>query len=386
LRLLLLSNGHGEDAVGALLVQPLRAQGFAPHALPIVGEGHAYRALDVPLLGPMRAMPSGGFVYGRPAALAGDLRAGLARLTVSQLQALRAARGAYPWVVAIGDVVPLLYAWLYRAPFVFVGCAKSDLYLGGRPGAYLSIERWALRRPACRAVWPRDATTTRNLRAAGVAADWLGNPMMDGLAPTGQSLPGDPAAPTVLLLPGSRSEAVVNLQLLRAAARAIAADEPRTRFLVALAPQADPADFDAPELHLLPGRFADAAHAARLALAMAGTATEQVVGLGLPVISLPGAGPQFTPAFAEAQTRLLGESVTLLPPDPARVAAEARALLADPDRLARIAANGRARMGPPGASARTGPASRRRPSRRRSAAPAPRRGRPRPVPARCCKG
>ena len=352
MRLLLLSNGHGEDAIGALLVPALRAQGFEPHALPIVGAGHAYRALDVPLVGPTRTMPSGGFVYGRPAALAGDLRAGLARLTAAQVQALRAARGAYPWVLAIGDVVPLLFAWRYGAPFAFVGCAKSDHYLGGRPGAYLPIERWLLRRPACRAVWPRDAITTRNLRAAGVAADWLGNPMMDGLVPTGQPLPGDPDAPTVLLLPGSRAEAGANLQLLRAAARAIAADEPRTRFLVALAPQADPADFGAPELHLLPGRFADAAHAAQLALAMAGTATEQVVGLGLPVISLPGAGPQFTPAFAEAQTRLLGESVTLLPADPVRVAAEARALLADPERLARIAANGRARMGPPGAGAR----------------------------------
>ena len=109
---------------------------------------------------------------------------------------------------------------------------------------------------------------------------------------------------------------------------------------------------DGTEIHLLPGAFADAAHAAHLALAMAGTATEQFVGLGKPVIAIPGAGPQFTYAFAEAQTRLLGESVTLLPSVPNRIAAEAWAILADPDRLIRIADSGRRRMGEIGASSR----------------------------------
>jgi uncharacterized protein (TIGR03492 family) len=38
-----------------------------------------------------------------------------------------------------------------------------------------------------------------------------------------------------------------------------------------------------------------------LALAMAGTATEQFVGLGKPALVIPGAGPQFTRLFAERQ-------------------------------------------------------------------------------------
>ncbi|MNS35731.1 hypothetical protein D3C72_678960 [compost metagenome] len=85
---------------------------------------------------------------------------------------------------------------------------------------------------------------------------------------------------------------------------------------------------------------------------MAGTATEQVVGLGKPVVSVPGRGPQFTYAFAEAQTRLLGESVTLVTGGPDRIAEAAWAILADPDRLHRIAENGRLRMGESGASSR----------------------------------
>ena len=35
---------------------------------------------------------------------------------------------------------------------------------------------------------------------------------------------------------------------------------------------------------------------------MAGTATEQAIGLGKPVIQIEGKGPQFTKTFAEAKT------------------------------------------------------------------------------------
>ena len=42
---------------------------------------------------------------------------------------------------------------------------------------------------------------------------------------------------------------------------------------------------------------------------MAGTAAEQAIGLGKPVIQIEGKGPQFTQTFAEAQRRLLGKYV-----------------------------------------------------------------------------
>ena len=41
----------------------------------------------------------------------------------------------------------------------------------------------------------------------------------------------------------------------------------------------------------------------------AGTATEQIAGLGIPSLSFPGKGPQFTKAFAKRQSRLLGGGV-----------------------------------------------------------------------------
>ena len=53
------------------------------------------------------------------------------------------------------------------------------------------------------------------------------------------------------------------------------------------------------------GRFETWGPWAELGLACAGTATEQLVGLGCPALSLPGQGPQFKRGFAERQSRLL---------------------------------------------------------------------------------
>jgi uncharacterized protein (TIGR03492 family) len=86
-------------------------------------------------------------------------------------------------------------------------------------------------------------------------------------------------------------------------------------------------------------------------LATAGTACEQLVGLGIAALSLPGAGPQFQVGFATRQSRLLGGAV-----HPCHDAAELRrrlaALLADGALRRRLGAIGRRRMGPPGGSGR----------------------------------
>ena len=49
-RILLLSNGHGEDLSGALLAQELQQQGHTVQALPLVGLGISYQKAGVPLL------------------------------------------------------------------------------------------------------------------------------------------------------------------------------------------------------------------------------------------------------------------------------------------------------------------------------------------------
>jgi uncharacterized protein (TIGR03492 family) len=84
---------------------------------------------------------------------------------------------------------------------------------------------------------------------------------------------------------------------------------------------------------------------------MAGTATEQFVGLGKPVISFPGQGPQYNPYFARRQTWLLGESLILLD-SPDQTGEALQQVLHDTGRLEAIACNGRERLGEPGAAHR----------------------------------
>nr|MDJ0649362.1 hypothetical protein [Xenococcaceae cyanobacterium MO_188.B19] len=78
-------------------------------------------------------------------------------------------------------------------------------------------------------------------------------------------------------------------------------------------------------------------------------ATEQFVGLGKPAFIIPGTGPQFNYNFAEAQTRLLGCSVTLIK-TPQQVGKAIKSWLDSPQQAETTRFNGTTRMGEPGAA------------------------------------
>lgn len=438
-RLLCLSNGHGEDVIAVRILQALQDQPHPPKlaALPLVGEGRAYQQLGIPLIGPVKAMPSGGFIYMDGRQFARDVQGGLVQLTLEQLRAIRRWANQGGSILAVGDIVPLLLAWLSGVPYAFVGTAKSEYYLRDETGqlfpqtfldgwsgsVYYPWERWLMSRPRCRAIFPRDSITTRLLQKWDIPAFDLGNPMMDGLEPQVSQFERDdtpvsagrcsssawgassvltatsetvltrsqfqPAPLTITLLPGSRSpEAYENWQQILQAVKGVmdmATPEP-VIFLAAITPSLSLESFSYPlrlqgwqpiaatqldqailqafpdsaaqwfmreqaVLGLSQHAYGDCLHRGDCTIAMAGTATEQFVGLGKPAITLPGKGPQFTHTFAEAQTRLLGESVYLVA-NPADVASTIHNVLTDAAALERIAANGRERMGLPGAAGR----------------------------------
>jgi uncharacterized protein (TIGR03492 family) len=197
------------------------------------------------------------------------------------------------------------------------------------------------------------------------------------LQPTGQDLFLQSGVPMVALLPGSRlPEAAQNFGLLLnlcvKTARSIA---PRPiQFRAALVPIMMPllpeiaaeygwqnlgrGKLQHPETGTVVMCF-DQAFGDILQtcdLVMAGTAVEQAVGLGKPIIQIVGQGPQFTYRFAEAQMRLLGESVKTVgkvPATPAILKETAQAIentLADMAYLEQCGRQGPERMGPAGGS------------------------------------
>jgi uncharacterized protein (TIGR03492 family) len=395
MRLLCLSNGHGEDAIAVRILQALQQQDdhLELAALPIVGEGKAYRHLGIAIAGAAdqttKSMPSGGFIYMDGRQLARDLQQGLLQLSWAQLQTVRQWARQGGSILAVGDIVPLLFAWWSGAPYTFVGTAKSEYYLRDEQGAlarpswfeqlesalgsvYLPWERSLMRHSRCKAVFPRDSLTAATLKQWKIPAVDLGNPMMDGLKPSGIKFDTTTEISlTITLLPGSRTpEAYVNWETILPAVDELLLAFPTENllFLAAIAPSLETdilqsilkskgwesQDWRATKANatlVLTSAFNDCLHQADLAIAMAGTATEQFVGLGKPAILLPGKGPQFTPRFAEAQSRLLGISVILVE-SPLRVAQTVRSLLDDPPRLQRIQANGQHRMGKAGAADR----------------------------------
>jgi len=397
-KLLVLSNGHGEDTIAVRIMEQLQQSipSLELLALPLVGEGYAYRRANFSLLCPSQAMPSGGFVYMDGQELWKDLQGGLLQLTISHYHIIRQLSREGAKILAVGDVLPLVLAWLSGSPYAFVGTAKSEYYLRDEKGWLKATPWWyrvldsyyfpwelnLMRSPRCRGVFPRDTLTAKVLAKHAIAVADLGNPMMDGLH-FSSALDREKETLTILLLPGSRSpEAERNWQMILRAIEHLLKRMRKHRFLfvAAIAPSLDLSPFqlaleaqnwreqpfplpvgDSQALtfshdhkaHLILSQnaYGDCLALADLGIAMAGTATEQLVGLGKPVITFPGTGPQFTPWFAQAQTRLLGESV-LLVDGPEQVTDALQKLVNNPDLWQAIAGNGQRRLGCPGAASR----------------------------------
>lgn len=383
---LFLSNGHGEDAINCQILSALRASGSNVDvaAMPIVGDGAAYARSGVRMIGPTSKMPSGGVFYMNPIFLVKDIGAGLIALTWQQLRAVWRHSPHCDLVVATGDIVVAAIAHLTDRPYIIFLSAHSSYY-EGRVNLGFILPR-LLSSPKCLTVFTRDALTAADLNRQGLKkAKFVGNPVMDNLHSTAQDLQLIPEVPTIALLPGSRlPEANNNLILLLQLVKEIVTlgSQP-LQFLAALVPSLMPEldkialrygwenhsgklifpDIKPNYPHKLgvevlcySDAFADILQHANLVIGMTGTAVEQSVGLGKPVISVSGNGPSFTYRFAEAQHRLLGESVQVFGKQPANheVLKEAALgvyrTLQDEAYLARCAKNGLERMGRSGAS------------------------------------
>ena len=352
-RLLLLSNGHGEDLSGSLLGQALQRCGHQVDALPLVGSGHPYRDAGIPVVVNTREFSTGGLGYTSLSGRLTELVQGQVLHLFQALWRLLRIRRRYALVVVIGDVIPVMAAWLCGRPVATYLVAYSSHYEGR-----LNLP-WpcgtCLSHPRFKAVYSRDQLSADDLsNQLERPVQFLGNPFMDPVL-----APAQPLATRrrrIALLPGSRRpELEHNLVLLLAMIQRLPAPLFSTGELaVDLALIRALSDNELEALvaphgwRLLPtngalvlvkkahrisvrrGQFASVLQAANVVISMAGTAAEQAVGLAKPVLQLAGAGPQFTSSFAEAQRRLLGPTVFCaegLPGQPSTLDASARLAL-----------------------------------------------------------
>jgi len=378
---LFVANGHGENAIAARLAQALSDVATAPlqlELLSLVGLGVSADGLEI--VGPRRALPSGGLVaMGNVRAFARDIVAGFPALLWAQLGFLCRARGRYAAVVAVGDAYALGLALLTGTKPVFVGTAKSIFV-----ARYGPFERFLLQRAA--RVYVRDEPTARDLIAHGVIAEAPGNAIADLALPELPALPGT----WIGLLPGSRESAYADAVRLAQVTRALAMRRPDIGAMLSVAPSLDarrliralendgwtiaskpnsganatptetptaPAEshtmssFEvragAARLVGWPGHLGALLAASSVVLGQAGTANEQAAAQGLPVVALEGTGKR-EDWYRMRQRRLLGDALLLVPAHPEGAAAALESLLADTERMRRMSDAGRRRIGPSG--------------------------------------
>jgi uncharacterized protein (TIGR03492 family) len=330
-RILLLSNGHGEDISGARIGRELQALGHRVEALPLVGHGRAYAQAEIAVLGRTREYSTGGLGYTSLLGRITEVVQGQVLYVLSRLGRLLRTAHRFDLILVVGDVIPLAAAWLSRRPFATYLVAYSSHYEGRLrlpwPCGSVLRSRRSLR------LYSRDQLTADDLRAQlQRPVQFFGNPFLDSALGPVEPLAGAPLQ-RLGLLPGSRlPEATANLELMLRVLERLPQElhQPaRLGLHAALVGKLTPQEV-APvasrlgwrlhlddeqrcslqrgplQLQLEWGRFAAVVQQCDLLLSMTGTAAEQAVGLGKPVLQLTGNGPQFTDGFAEAQRRLLG--------------------------------------------------------------------------------
>lgn len=363
-RFLVISNGHGEDAIAAAIVARM-PRTVSVEAYPMIGAGNAYTGV-CPIVGPRATLASEGWrnVKG---SLRRDIATGGLGTVPPALNFLRKINGKYDRVVVVGDMVGVLACYLTGHR----GLYYIDVYKTGAARLYSGPERWTIKQ-ACRTVFCRADNLARSLEHIGVDARSAGNVMMDAI-PHGDydARARRKHALAVTLLPGSRALTSESFALQVDALRTLPA-ELRPDVFLAVAGSVNVDDLAkktglkrTPMLSAEPsdlGELSDGdltIHMARgtamgnllavsdLVLSQAGTATVQALGLGKPAITF--VNPRDRRSRFTDEQMLFGDARTVVTADGPAVGAALRKLLGDDEERRRLANIGRQRIGGPGA-------------------------------------
>jgi uncharacterized protein (TIGR03492 family) len=361
-RLLVISNGTGEDSIGAEIVRRL-PRTIIPEAYPTLGEGHAYRGV-CQIVGPRAALASEGQRNYR-GSIAKDVKGGGLATIPPAIRFLRGVRGAYDSVLVVGDAIGVLACWLGG----LTGIIFLDVYNTGYGRRYYFGEKRVMRK-VCRTVFCRSQILADQLKAVGIDARAAGNVMMDTI-PTGDydAMRRRLRLKAVTLLPGSREQTIVNFAL-QVEALGMLPEPVRPDVFVAVAEGVEPEQlaktanlFFHPSqgrersdlgrltgrglhVHLARGALRPLLDASDVVMSQAGTATIQAIGLGKPVITF--ARDTVRSRRIEGNNKLYGEARLRVPSQAEPIADALKRLLTDDAERKRLGEIGKERIGPPG--------------------------------------
>ena len=361
-RVLFVANGNGEDSIAAEIIRKL-PKSINAEAYPMVGNGRAYDEL-CPIVGPRAQIPSEGWRH-TAGSVSRDLKGGMLSGILPSVKFLKSVRRRYDKIVGVGDGVGPLLCWLAGLQIDIY----LDVFKSGFAHRYSFFERIVIGR-AAKTVFCRDIMLAGALCQAGIDGRSAGNVMLD-CVPYGtyDMAPHRTRTLAVTLLPGSRQTTADSLAM-QIGALTLLSDEWAPDIFVAVATGIDPKDLakatgltyragtgqqhadlgmlegQGLQLHLAHGVLGNLIEGSDLILSQAGTATQQALGLGKPVITFNRADNR-AKRMRDEQS-LMGEARILTQQSQVDLAAAMQGLLADSETRARLGKIGRERLGGPG--------------------------------------
>ncbi len=333
-KILLLSNGHGEDLSGSLIAKQLINSGFSVDALPIVGRGMHYEKEKIKIIGKTKEFRTGGIGYNSFKGRLIEIFGGEIIYLLKKLYLTYKIRKKYNYFFVVGDIVPLSFAWICKKDFFIYLVAYSSHYEGKLKLPWPS--KFFLLSKKVKSIYTRDFLTANDLTLQlKKKVFFFGNPFMDKFVNRDKEFKQSELS--IGLFPGSRYPEIrdnfililevletisdlryfqkieFNFALVNALSSSEIQEILKKRKWVFLekinAKNLLRYQYKSLKVNFYWNTFENVLLKSRCCICMAGTAAEQAVGLGKPIIQIEGKGPQFTKSFAEAQRRLLGKFV-----------------------------------------------------------------------------
>ncbi|MDC3147085.1 lipid-A-disaccharide synthase-related protein, partial [Prochlorococcus sp. AH-716-I09] len=331
---LILSNGHGEDLSGSLIAKQFINSGYSVHALPIVGKGTHYEKEKIKVIGKTKEFSTGGIGYNSFRGRLTEIFGGEIFYLLKRLFLAFKIKKKYDYFFVVGDIVPVFFAWVCKKNFFTYLVAYSSHYEGKLKLPWPS--KFFLLSQKAKKIYTRDSLTAKDLTLQlKKKVSFLGNPFMDKFFSRNKELKKSEFS--IGLFPGSRFPEILEnfvliLEVLEALSDLRYFQKMEFNFAIVNALSSSKIkeifknrrwiylekidekyllkfQYKSLKVNLYWNTFDAILLKSRCCICMAGTAAEQAIGLGKPVIQIEGKGPQFTKSFAEAQRRLLGKYV-----------------------------------------------------------------------------
>lgn len=390
-----IANGYAEEMMAAVLMDAIRAELTKKHKQDetllvggsLVSSGRWYQDKRFATFFSGGMSPSGGFPTRSWKGFFSDLFSGVFGGPLKLADFVKGwAENNLELVIVVGDFLLLATAIpalkKKHVPCVFIPTAKSD-----HIQPHFKIEKKYILKYASQS-FPRDEITAQNFREFGIHAEYLGNLMQDLLDPAAVALTAE--EPIVAVLPGSREESYGNLgkiltvvgQIGRpihwAFVQAAALDPQKVEetflakrwrkqsaspgvgqktaqgqdILDGLYPKASWTN-GTQTIYIYPGSsFDNVALGCCMGISLAGTVGDQIAGLGKPILSFLGTGPQTSKMRMKEYEKLLGEAFVYEKSYPSGVVNTLNHMLADEEWRKKLGAEGLKRMGQAGGAAK----------------------------------